>query len=261
MTIDFHTHAKLANALPYSQEYMEYILRSAKQSGLDAICLTEHYYSRELDSVYRYIQDSLEKTGDCYLFDGLKIFISIEINIAESGHIVVIGSMDEIVSIYNELLERGKKKDHLPFAELLKVIKRPSLLIGAAHPFRTDERCILKLSEDQISQLDYVELSGKDCAHNRESIISKTFDLGNRLNMPVLGGSDTHQSFQYGCIFTRFEESHITVSGLKEAVAKRAFTVEHSDFAERQVLMAAKMKKALQKVYDLGGDYVSVLVH
>ena len=43
MYIDFLTHGKLAKKLPFSKEYTDWLLREAKEAGLDAICLTEHF--------------------------------------------------------------------------------------------------------------------------------------------------------------------------------------------------------------------------
>ena len=43
MKIDFHTHGKLAKKLPFSKEYTDWLFREAQKSGLDALCLTEHF--------------------------------------------------------------------------------------------------------------------------------------------------------------------------------------------------------------------------
>ena len=43
MKIDFHTHGKLAKKLPFSKEYTDWLFREAQRSGLDALCLTEHF--------------------------------------------------------------------------------------------------------------------------------------------------------------------------------------------------------------------------
>ena len=258
MKIDFHTHVKLTKPVPFSQKYTESNFRSAKQAGLDAICLTEHYNGDQVDLVYKYIRNNLEKEKDCYLYDGLKIFIGIEIDIAESGHITVVGTMEEISDIYNEFAGCGRKKSHPAFDELLCVIKRPSVIIGGAHPFRPEEGCILRLSDDQIKQLDYVELSGKDLAFNKEYVNTQTKALAERVGLPIAAGSDTHQSFQYGCIYNRFDKNHTNVISLKKAIVEGKFNIEHSEFGARQVLMAAKMKKALKKIHDLGGDYAAV---
>ena len=41
--VDFHTHGKLAKYLPFSVNYTNWLLQEAKGTGLDAICLTEHF--------------------------------------------------------------------------------------------------------------------------------------------------------------------------------------------------------------------------
>ena len=259
MRIDFHTHAKLTKKVPFSEDYTKSNFRDAKMSGLDAICVTEHYDSSQIDLVYQYIRSNLEKEGDCYIYDGLKIFIGIEVDIAESGHIVVIGPLDEIAELYKDYYERGKKKDHPTFDQLINVIKRPSLLIGAAHPFRDEEGCVLRIDDNKIKHLNYVELSGNDLAHDTDHIYKQTQSLAKRVGLPMVMGSDTHQSFQYGCVYNQFEKEHVTVGSLKKAIDEGAFSLVHSEFGSRQVKMASKMKKALIKIYDLNGDYVSIV--
>lgn len=259
MRTDFHTHVKLTQSVPFSREYTEFMFRGAKQAGLDAICLTEHYGSSQLNLVYKYVQ-SLEKQGDCFLFEGLKIFTGLEIDIAESGHILVIGPIKDILSIYSELEDRAKKKDHLPFDQLIKVIKHPSLLIGGGHPFRDVKGCTLKLYEHQIEQLEFLELNGRDLAHNKEYTETQIYALSKKLGLYVVAGSDTHLAFQYGCVCTKFHKEHTKIDVLKQAIAQNQFTIEYSEFAVKQVPMASKMKKALKKIHDLGGDYVSVYI-
>ena len=259
MKTDLHTHVKLTSSLHYSQAYVEHMFLAAKQAGLDAICLTEHCGSIGLNSIYQYIQNSLTKYGDCYLYEGLKVFTGIEVDIAESGHILVIGALGEILSIYEELQERGIRKKHPNFEELLKIIKHPSLLKGAAHPFRVSDGNLLKLSDSQIRQLDFVELNGKDYAQNMENTIALVYAMAKRTGLPVVAGSDTHYAFQYGCSITHFEEDLTTIDGIKHAITQSAYTIEHSEFAKNLVRMSAQMKKALIKVHELGGDYLSLL--
>ncbi|MCX7658646.1 MAG: PHP domain-containing protein, partial [Oscillospiraceae bacterium] len=93
MKIDFHTHGKLAKHLPFSPEYTNWLFNEAKNSGLDAICLTEHFNTLGFDEIYRYIESNSEKLGDFFVFNGLKILPGIEIDIAEGGHTTVIGKI------------------------------------------------------------------------------------------------------------------------------------------------------------------------
>lgn len=68
MYIDFHTHGKLAKYLPFSIPYTEWLLGEAKNAGLDAICLTEHFNTQQFDEVYAYIADHGERQGDAFAF-------------------------------------------------------------------------------------------------------------------------------------------------------------------------------------------------
>lgn len=85
MYIDFHTHGKLAKYLPFSIPYTEWLLGEAKNAGLDAICLTEHFNTQQFDEVYAYIADHGERQGDAFVFNGLKVFPGMETDVAENG--------------------------------------------------------------------------------------------------------------------------------------------------------------------------------
>ena len=51
MKIDFHTHGKLAKKLPFSTDYTDWLFDQAKRSGLDALCLTEHFNTLQFDEI------------------------------------------------------------------------------------------------------------------------------------------------------------------------------------------------------------------
>ena len=90
MYIDFHTHGKLAKYLPFSTEYTDWLLGEAKRSGLDAICLTEHFNTAQFDELYGYIASKGEQVGDAFAFGGLKVFPGMETDIAEGGHVICV---------------------------------------------------------------------------------------------------------------------------------------------------------------------------
>lgn len=74
MKIDLHTHAKLSKASDFSPEYYEEMLREAKDSGLDALALTEHFNTRNFYEVYSELDRLFPYQGDYYEAYGLKIF-------------------------------------------------------------------------------------------------------------------------------------------------------------------------------------------
>ena len=79
MKIDFHTHGKLAKKLPFSREYTDWLFREAQKSGLDALCLTEHFNTLGFQEVYRYISGRCSRDGDSLVTEnGFRIFPGME---------------------------------------------------------------------------------------------------------------------------------------------------------------------------------------
>ena len=98
MFIDFHTHGKLAKKLPFSTEYTDWLLKEAKDSGLDAICLTEHFNTLQFDELYGYLMKKCRREEDTLVTsDGLRIFAGMETDINEGGHILSIGTPETIL--------------------------------------------------------------------------------------------------------------------------------------------------------------------
>ncbi|MGN0205357.1 MAG: PHP domain-containing protein [Coprococcus sp.] len=260
MYIDFHTHGKLAKYLPFSVPYTEWLLGEAKNAGLDAICLTEHFNTQQFDEVYAYIADHGERQGDAFVFNGLKVFPGMETDIAESGHVLSIGPMEAIRELNRRLEPYKQKGNFLPFEELRNMFDEYPVLVGAGHPFRQDGRHIPDLPQEQLLRFDFVDLNGKDVAENRQRTELMTYDLAGKIGRPVVAGSDTHQAFQYGCIRTNFEKDFDTFDELRTEMNAGRYTIcIHPDAAFR-VKTAGLLKRSLKEIHALGGDYVSVLL-
>ena len=97
MYIDFHTHGKLAKYLPFSQEYTHWLFSEAANSGLDALCLTEHFNTQGFCQLYDYIAEHSARVGETLTFDGLRIFPGMETAKAEGGHISRLGSLEQVL--------------------------------------------------------------------------------------------------------------------------------------------------------------------
>lgn len=259
MYLDFHTHGKLAKYLPFSTEYTDWLLSEAGNSGLDAICLTEHFNTRQFAELYRYVAESCDKEGDTFIRNGLRIFPGMETDIAEGGHVLTIGPVEAILEL-NQLLEPYKGKGHfLPAEELLQLVRPYPVLTGAGHPFREGGH-IPELPEKLLRRFDFLDLNGKDVAENRERTERLTCDLGERLGKPVVAGSDTHQAVQYGCIRTAFERECCTFGELAREMVAGRYRIDIHPEAAFRVRTASLLKRSLKEIHSLGGDYVSVLL-
>lgn len=259
MYVDFHTHGKLAKKLPFSTEYTDWLMREAKAAGLDAICLTEHFNTLQFEELYGYLKNVCIRDGDLLVTkDGLRIFAGMETDIAEGGHILCIGSLENIMELNARLEPYKGKGNFLPFEELMDLFEEYPVVTGAAHPYREGGH-IPQLPFEQLKRLQFLDLNGKDVASDRAYYEVKTGSLAKILNIPMVGGSDTHQAVQYGCIRTNFHIAVNTVEGLYEQMKAGSYEIIVSENAPFQVKIAGLLKTALKEIHALGGDYVSVL--
>ena len=260
MRLDFHTHGKLAKKLPFSTAYTDWLFSEARQAGLDALCLTEHFNTLQFDELYRYLSSVSRRTQDVLeLPNGLRIFPGMETDVAEGGHILSIGPLEAILELNRRLEPYKEKRKFLPFAQLMDLFEEYPVLVGCGHPYRAPGH-VPELPEEQLRRLQFLDLNGKDLALDRSRTEELTYALGHRLNIPVVSGSDTHQAVQYGCIYTEFEDETASLSGLREAMEAGSYRITVSQGAAFQVKTAGILKKALKEIHALGGDYVSVLL-
>lgn len=260
MYIDFHTHGKLAKKLPFSTVYTDWLLGEAKKAGLDALCLTEHFNTLQFDELYGYLIKTCSREGDTLVTrEGLRIFAGMETDMAEGGHILSIGTPEEILELNRRLEPHKEKESFLPFEKLRDLFDEYRVIVGAGHPFREGGH-IPQLPRTQLERFDFIDLNGKDVAENREKTQRLTREFGHSLNIPVVSGSDTHQAVQYGCIRTCMEREVQTVKDLYEEMKAGRYSIQISDNAAFQVKTAGILKRALKEIHADGGNYVSVLV-
>lgn len=260
MKIDFHTHGKLAKKLPFSSEYTDWLFCEARKAGLDALCLTEHFNTLGFEEIYQYISECYERDGDSFICKGLRIFPGMEVDIAEGGHVLVIGRMEDILEINKQLEPYKKKGEFLPFIELIDLVRPYPILLGAGHPYRQGGQ-IPSLSEEDLKQFNFIDLNGKDMAENGEHNENLIQALSRKLEIPYVAGSDTHQSFQYGCIYNDFQKECRTIKEIKEEMKEGNYTISLSNHIGFQVSTARILKRALKEMHELKGDYISILIN
>ena len=259
MYIDFHTHGKLAKKLPFSEEYTHWLFSEAQGAGLDALCLTEHFNTWGFDKLYRFIADHSGRDGDTLVFDGLRIFPGMEVDVAEGGHTLVTGRMDVIMEMNRRLNPYKEKGKFLPFGRWAEMVEEYPVLFGAGHPYRSGGH-IPELPVKDLTRFDYLDLNGKDLAVDPEGTRQRMKKLSGKLQKPLAAGSDTHQSFQYGCVYNELEQTVTTVPELREVIRKESYQIRTGEMLAFQVETAGILKRSLKEIYALGGDYVKVLL-
>ena len=166
MKLDFHTHGKLAKRLPFSTQYTDWLFGEAKNAGLDALCLTEHFNTLQFDELYGYLLGKSKREGDTLLLEnGLRIFPGMETDIAEGGHILTLGAVEAILELNQRLAPHKTPGNFLPFKKLMDLFREYNVLVGAAHPYREGGH-IPEFPLEQLGRLDFLDLNGKDVAEN-----------------------------------------------------------------------------------------------
>ena len=161
MKIDFHTHGKLSKKVTFSLEYFKEMVDAAKENGLDAIALTEHFNTHQFMDVYDTLDKEFPYIYDYYDVNGVKVFPGMEVDIQEKGHILFIGSRINIRALRQKLNAYTEKNHFISFGTLLEEASEFEFLKIGAHPFR-DSTPLHHLERELLMKLDAFDLNGKD---------------------------------------------------------------------------------------------------
>ncbi|WP_334074071.1 PHP domain-containing protein [Paenibacillus sp. A14] len=251
MRIDLHTHAKLSKATDFSPAYYEEMIREAVANGLDALALTEHFNTRHFFEVYENMDRMYPYNGEYYEAGSLKIFPGMEVDIRETGHILLIGRKEHILEARQQLEPYTEKGGFIPFADLLTLAEAHPLLKIGAHPFR-ESTPLHHLDRSDLQRLDAFDLNAKDmyeygCEPNREHVERFAAELGK----PVTAGSDTHQCLQYGSVYNELRQPCHSVADLKQAISSGAYDIHVADSLPLQVKASVMLKKLLKRLAQL----------
>lgn len=251
MKIDLHTHAKLSKASDFTPAYYEEMIQEAKDNGLNALALTEHFNTRNFYEVYEQLDRMFPYNGEYYDADGLKIFPGMEVDIQETGHILLIGQKEHILKARRQLDNYTEKGAFIAFDDLMDLAEELPLLKIGAHPFR-ESTPLYHLERSQLTRLDAFDLNAKDmyqygCENNLEKVKQFAADLGK----PVTAGSDTHQCLQYGSVYNELATPCESAADLKAAILQEAYQLRVSDSLPLKVKASVMLKKLMKKIVRL----------
>ncbi|MDU4694224.1 MAG: PHP domain-containing protein [Paenibacillus sp.] len=251
MRIDLHTHAKLSKATDFSPAYYKEMIAEAKANGLHALALTEHFNTRNFHEVYENLDRLYPFNGEYYEADSLRIFPGMEVDIRETGHILLIGRKEHILEVRHALDNYTKKSSFIPFNELMTLAENYPLLKIGAHPFRVSTP-LHHLEPEQLRRLDAFDLNAKDMyEYGNEVNHANVERFAAELGKPVTAGSDTHQCLQYGSLYNELHHPCDSVAELKQAILSGAYELRVADSLPLQVKASVMLKKLLKRLAQL----------
>lgn len=248
MNIDLHTHGKLSKKSSFSPDYFREMVREAIANGLDAIALTEHFNTSNFFAMYETLDRMYPYNGHYYEADGLKIFPGMEVDIAETGHILLIGLKEHILDVRSSLEDYTKEGHFIPFRQLLDLADSLDLWKIGGHPFRSSTP-LHHLDPEQLARLDAFDFNAKDIyMQGAEAYRALITPFAAKLGVPVIAGSDSHQCLQYGSVVNKLEYACSTMKELREAVRKGHYSIEVSPCLHTKVKASVMMKKLLKQM-------------
>jgi predicted metal-dependent phosphoesterase TrpH len=194
LLIDLHTHSYPASDDSFMT--VDELIATAKERGLDGVCLTEHDVFWEPEQVA-----ALSRKHAFLVLPGC------EVN-TDGGHVLVFG------------LHRYTFGLHKP-AFARQLVDREAGAIVAAHPYR--RRFLEDQPQDRVAMLEracrdefFRGCHAIEGMNGRGTLLENRFaqDLGRRLDIPATGGSDAHRTEQLGTAATRFQRTITSLGDL-----------------------------------------------
>lgn len=245
IAIDLHTHAKVAKSLPFRIDHFDRMVRSAGRIGLSGFATTEHFDSPDYWEMAGHLTTRFPyNDGHLYVSPGMTVLTGAEIDVAEGGHVIAIGSYRQLAAL-DESFRPNLSQGFFPAARaLIKTARRLGLTVIGAHPGRPDKR-LLSVGNRVLAKLHALEVNGSDVAMGRD--VRSVVRRAKRLGLPLVGSSDAHVWPQIGQQRTIVPMDELTRDGLNEALASGRTEVVTLPGIHRIVPMC-KRHKALAKL-------------
>ncbi|UOQ46695.1 PHP domain-containing protein [Gracilibacillus caseinilyticus] len=248
MIIDFHSHVKISKKSTFMPDYFREMMAEAKQNGLTALALTEHFNTSRFMDIYHFLDANYTYVNGYYEVDGLKLFPGVEVDVCETGHILLIGSRANVIAVREQLTGNLTKEQFIAFDQLMDLADQYDLLKIGGHPYRDSTPLARNVSRSQLQRLDALDLNGKDLyAKGVDACKEELQQLADEILLPIVGGSDTHQFLQYGSILNHFSVDCETSEQLKHAIQKGQYQVQISEQLPLKVKSATLVKKYMKK--------------
>ncbi|MGY4688357.1 PHP-associated domain-containing protein [Salibacterium sp. K-3] len=244
MNMDLHTHGKLTKKTDFDLEFFRNMAAGAAKNGLDAFALTEHFNTRNFREVYDTLDAHFPYVNNYYDVDGLRVFPGMEVDVKETGHILLIGEKAAVLALNDEL--EPFKEDFISFEELLRLTEEKEMVRIGAHPFR-ESTPLLAHPPRLLEKLDAFDVNGKDLfTYENTGMKERVQKWADELGIRATAGSDAHHPLQLGAVHNEVPSEIETIGQLKEAVLAQP-DLHVSPCLSTKVEAAKYVKKTLKQ--------------
>jgi len=245
MKIDFHVHGSLSSKLGFDFGFFRLMIAHARQMGLDALALTDHFHAPDYAEIGRVLEREYPYSGDCYEVEGIRVFPGIEVEVSEGPHLLVIGGRESIAAYYQRLAGHLTPGNYCTTAEFFEKQSGLNVLTIFAHPLRP-RREIQRIAPEWYPRFQAMDLNGRDLFVLGHDLRARMATLSTETRLPVVAGSDTHHYLQLGTVFNQFHTAFRTVDDLKSQIASGAYTIHVDQDLDQKVERARAAKQAIK---------------
>ncbi len=243
IALDLHVHTKLSRSIPFNMADLHKLITHGKSIGLDGFAITEHINAPDYWQTYEQIgQRFFCDSGIYYVEPGFHLVNGAEITLKGKGDILALGDIRSIQALDLKLNLSGGY--HPTLEEFVQESPADLILIGA-HPYRP-KGGIMKFETDWLRKLTAIEVNGKDFGQE-----DKVENTAAYLELPIVGGSDTHYWPQLGIRRTLLPITRLTIYSIKNAIMSRRSTVQSNPDGPFLVDVCTHHKRTLKAALGL----------
>lgn len=248
MNIDFHVHGLLSKKNDFDKELFLQAIENAKENGLDAFVLCEHFNARDVYGIQNYLRENHKYEKDRYIINGFSVFLGMEIDVKNGGHVILCGNRDNIEKIRSLLDDYTIKPNFIEFEKLLDIGQKYHCLMIGAHPYRESHKLYLQPKE-LLSRLHALDLNATDINTRGLKVVEEeVINLSNEIQIPYLTGSDSHYPIQLGSVKTKFNKEVYTIEELINSIREKDYKIEVSKALNLKVFSAKITKEYIKRM-------------
>lgn len=247
MNIDFHVHGLLSKKSKFDKELFLQAIENAKENGLDAFILCEHFNAKDIYSIQNYLKENHKYEYDRYIVNNFSVFLGMEIDVKNGGHVILCGNRDNIERIRRELDEYTIKPNFIEFENLLDMGEKYECLMVGSHPYRETHKLYLQ-PKNLLARLHALDLNSTDIyGRDLKTVEKEVKSLSEEINVPYITGSDSHYPIQLGSVKTSFNKEVYTIRELKELIREKQYKIEVSKSLRLKVFSAKITKEYIKR--------------
>lgn len=184
-SVDLHAHTRFFHGFQgrptaFDPIGAQLLALSSQLAGLDGVALTNHDYYEEFDPLVSRTQ----------FIPGVEVSTTL-------GHVVILGPDPPARTAPGVLTPE----------EVVALAHERGCVAIIAHPFR---RSRVRKSD---AAFDAVEINGKHPEH-----LDRVRAVSERIDLPIVGGSDAHFPFEVGSVFTSVDAPQLTAEAVVSAI-------------------------------------------